>query len=81
LSIPPFLARLIPTYNDLLVNQEGALFMETNRVLSRVGARLLNDEELQQISGGFSTGACVWDLILCRPISGDCQKFPPACGS
>ena len=31
--------------------------METNRVLSRVGARLLSDEELQQIVGGFSTGA------------------------
>ena len=55
--------------------------METNRVLGRVGARLLSDEELQQISGGFSTGACVWDPILCRPISGDCQKLPPACGS
>jgi bacteriocin-like protein len=55
--------------------------METNRVLSRVGARLLNDEELQQIAGGFLTGPCVWDPILCRPISGDCSKFPPACGS
>jgi bacteriocin-like protein len=55
--------------------------MVTNRVLSRVGARLVSDEELQQITGGFSTGACVWDPILCRPISGDCQKLPPACGS
>ena len=60
--------------------------METNRVLSRVGARLLSDEELQQIAGGFVagkflTGQCVWDPIACRPISGDCSKFPPACGS
>jgi bacteriocin-like protein len=54
--------------------------METNRVLSRVGARLLNDEELQQIVGGFSTGACVWDPIACKPSSGACRKFPPACG-
>lgn len=59
---------------------------ETNRVLSRVGARLLNDEELQQIAGGFvvaklGTGACVFDPITCQVISGDCSKFPPACGS
>jgi hypothetical protein len=26
LSIPPFLAQLIPAYNDLLVNQEGAFY-------------------------------------------------------
>ena len=54
---------------------------ETNRVLSRVGARLLNHEDLQQIAGGFSTGQCVWDPIACRFISGDLCKFPPACGS
>lgn len=63
--------------------------METNRVLSRVGARLLNDEESQQITGGFfvgrsfgsspTTGACVYDPVACRVISGDCSDVPPAC--
>lgn len=57
---------------------------ETNRVLSRVGARLLSDEELQQIAGGFVvgklvTGACVFDPVTCQVISGDCNKIPPAC--
>jgi hypothetical protein len=59
---------------------------ETNRVLSRVGARHLSDEELQQVAGGFVvskyvTGACVFDPIACRVISGDCNKIPPACAS
>lgn len=60
---------------------------ETNRVLGRAGARLLSDKELQQIAGGFIigkphsllTGACVYDPITCRVISGDCSKIPPAC--
>jgi hypothetical protein len=59
---------------------------ETNRVLSRAGARILSDEDLGQVAGGFvvskyATGPCVWDPIACRPVSGDCNKFPPACGS
>ena len=59
---------------------------ETNRVLSRVGARLLSDEELRQVTGGFVvrgpltvTGACVYDPVTCRVISGDCNNNPPAC--
>ena len=62
---------------------------ETNRVLSRVGARLLSDEEIQQIAGGFivskffgsglGTGACNYDPVTCRVISGDCSDVPPAC--
>ena len=57
---------------------------ETNRVLSRVGARLLGDEELRQIVGGFviggpRTGACVYDPVACRVISGDCTFIPPVC--
>ena len=57
---------------------------ETNRVLSRVGSRLLSDEELQQIAGGFffggpATGACVYDSVTCRIISGDCSSNPPPC--
>lgn len=63
--------------------------METNRVLSRVGARILSDEEIQQIAAGlilgksffgsFHTGACVYDPVTCRVISGDCSDVPPAC--
>jgi hypothetical protein len=56
----------------------------TNRVLSRVGARQLSDEELRQVAGGFvvsrlATGACFWDPATCRVISGDCQFNPPEC--
>lgn len=68
--------------------------METNRVLGRVGARLLNDDEIQQIAGGFIigkslggrffgssplTGACVYDPVTCRVVSGDCSDVPPPC--
>ena len=63
---------------------------ETNRVLGRAGARILSDEEIQQIAGGFrvgrsffgsglGTGACVYDPVACRVISGDCSDVPPAC--
>jgi hypothetical protein len=63
--------------------------MEKNRVLGRAGARTLSDEEIQQIAGGFvvgrsfgsglGTGACVYDPVACRVISGDCSDVPPAC--
>lgn len=62
--------------------------MENNRVLGRFGARLVSEEELQQIAGGFiagksfgsfNTGACVYDPVTCRVISGDCSDVPPAC--
>jgi len=61
--------------------------MEKNRVLSLVGARTLNEEEMQQIAGGFvargfgsfGTGACNYDPVTCRVISGDCSDVPPAC--
>ncbi len=63
--------------------------METNRVLGRVGARLLSDEEIQQVAAGFKidrsfgsglgTGACNYDPVTCRVISGDCSDVPPAC--
>jgi len=60
---------------------------ETNRVLGRVGARLVSEEELQQIAGGFvargfgsfNTGACNYDPVTCRVISGDCSDNPPPC--
>jgi len=68
--------------------------METNRVLGRIGARLLSDEEIEQIAAGFvigkslggrffgsglGTGACNYDPVTCRVISGDCSDVPPAC--
>jgi len=62
--------------------------METNRVLSRVGARLLTEEESQQIAAGFktgrsfgsfNTGPCNFNPITCQVISGDCSDIPPAC--
>jgi hypothetical protein len=61
---------------------------ETNRVLSRIGARHLSNEEIQQIGGGFiagrffgsfNTGACNYDPVTCTVISGDCSDIPPAC--
>jgi hypothetical protein len=81
------------TYNDLLVSEEKEYCMsnlqETNRVLGRAGARLLSDEEIQQIAGGFNigrsfgsglgTGACQYDPVTCRVISGDCSDVPPPC--
>jgi hypothetical protein len=64
--------------------------MEKNRVLSRVGARTLSDEEIQQVAAGFKirksffgsglgTGACNYDPVTCQVISGDCSDIPPAC--
>jgi hypothetical protein len=62
--------------------------LETNRVLGRMGARLVSDEELQQVAGGFrarsfgsglGTGACNYDPVACRVISGDCSDNPPPC--
>ena len=63
---------------------------ETNRVLGRAGQpRLVSEEELEQINGGFKTknffgsglgtGACNYDPVTCRVISGDCSDVPPAC--
>ena len=62
--------------------------METNRVLGRVGARLLTEDEMQQVAAGlkigrsfgsFNTGACNYDPVTCRVISGDCSDNPPPC--
>jgi hypothetical protein len=62
--------------------------MDTNRVLSRVGARTLSEEEIQQVAAGlkigrsfgsFNTGPCNFDPVTCQVISGDCSDIPPAC--
>lgn len=47
---------------------------EQNRVLSRLGARLLGPEELNVVAGGFATGLC--SLQPNTPnLDGDCH-FP-----
>lgn len=51
---------------------------EHNRVLGRAGARLLSEDELKQISGGFHTNLCSFDPTTCI-ADGDCI-VPPACG-
>jgi bacteriocin-like protein len=53
---------------------------QENRVLGRLGARLLSEEELKNITGGFQTAACTFDPIACQVLDGDCSKIPPACG-
>ena len=47
------------------------------RVLSRVGARMLTEEELKQVNGGLRTGLCTFDPKTCA-MDGDCSP-PPAC--
>ena len=84
-----FLARLIMTPASRSKKERYMSNMqETNRVLGRAGARILSDEEQQQIAGGFrvnrsfgsfGTGACNYDPVTCRVISGDCSDVPPAC--
>jgi hypothetical protein len=53
---------------------------QNNRVLGRAGARLLSEEELHRITGGFQTGACTYDSVRCVYLDGDCSKNPPPCG-
>jgi len=50
--------------------------LQENRVLGRAGARLLSEQELQQISGGFHTSLCSNDPTT-GAIDGDCL-IPPA---
>ena len=52
---------------------------ETNRVLGRAGARILSQQELQQIAGGLNTAACTFDPISCTVLDGDCNSNPPPC--
>ena len=50
---------------------------EQNRVLGRAGARLLSENELKQITGGFHTNVCSFNPTTCV-VDGDCL-LPPAC--
>jgi hypothetical protein len=47
------------------------------RVLGRMGARLLKEEELSHVSGGLNTGLCSFNPKTCA-LDGDCSP-PPAC--
>ena len=50
---------------------------EDSRVLARTGARLVTEDELKQVSGGFNTARCT--IVNCNP-DGDCPPIgcPPA---
>jgi hypothetical protein len=45
-----------------------------DRVLGRLGARLLKEEELNHVSGGIHTALCTFDPKTCH-MDGDCE--PP----
>jgi hypothetical protein len=52
---------------------------EADRVLGRVGARLLNDKELEAIGGGLKniiiTKPCTFNFATCT-FDGDCEQIP-----
>lgn len=50
---------------------------ENDRVLSRGGARVLGEDELNCIAGALRTGLCTFDPTTCA-LDGDCSP-PPAC--
>ncbi|HEX5432765.1 MAG TPA: hypothetical protein VFY05_00895 [Candidatus Angelobacter sp.] len=47
------------------------------RVIARMGARLLTEDEMSQVSGGQKTGMCTFNPKTCA-IDGDCSP-PPEC--
>lgn len=47
---------------------------EANRVLARLGARVLSEQEQAQVSGGIVTSPCTFDPKTCH-MDGDCE--PP----
>jgi hypothetical protein len=47
------------------------------RVLSRVGARVITEQELKLVSGAFKTGVCTFNPTTCA-IDNDCSP-PPGC--
>jgi hypothetical protein len=53
-----------------------------NRVLSRLGARELNQLETECVSGGIQRKVCTFNSITCQ-LDGPfpCIPPPPACGS
>ena len=47
---------------------------ETNRVLGRLGARILTEQEVEQVAGGIVTNPCTFNPTTCA-MDGDCE--PP----
>jgi hypothetical protein len=47
---------------------------KANRVLARMGARLLNEQECEQVAGGIHTANCTFNPKTCA-MDGDCE--PP----
>ncbi len=45
------------------------------RVLSRLGARTITEQELKLVSGGLNTGVCTFDPST-GAIDGDCSPLP-----
>ncbi|MBZ5522596.1 MAG: hypothetical protein LAP21_10195 [Acidobacteriia bacterium] len=50
---------------------------ESNRVLSRLGARELTEQEINQVGGALRTGLCTFNPVTCV-MDGDCSP-PPGC--
>lgn len=50
---------------------------QNNRVLSRMGARELSPEQLEQVGGGFYFPRCTFNPVTCA-MDGICSP-PPAC--
>lgn len=50
---------------------------KTERVLSRMGARELSEQELEQVGGGFRYPRCTFNPVTCV-MDGICTP-PPAC--
>jgi hypothetical protein len=46
-----------------------------NRVLGRLGARLLTEEELNDVNGGYSIGRCTFNPKTCA-MDGVCTPLP-----
>lgn len=48
---------------------------EQDRVLNRLGARVLDLKELDQVTGGINTGLCTFNLKT-HSLDGDCTPEP-----
>jgi hypothetical protein len=46
-----------------------------NRVLGRIGARLLNEAELEEVNGGYSISTCTFNPKTCA-MDGVCTPLP-----
>lgn len=46
-----------------------------NRVLGRMGARLLNEAELNEVNGGYAISTCTFNPKTCA-MDGVCTPLP-----